>query len=1070
MGSKQRIIAMLLMLTVLATAAASTPRLQAHNARPAAAIQSSPEFTHPNAQLNLATAVNAPRGDRQWTPLGGPTYNGGFVTALVQHGGDWYAAVSDPGTWERGTSTLYRQNGATWEAVLDARYRIVAMASAGTTLIAGAAAPDEAGFGLYITDDGGDSWSVHAIFEHGGALPAVAVRGNTVLAAGGEQGGEHNRWAGTILLSHDDGLNWTDPRPGPVDDDRNFVFTAAAIDPLTPTTMLVAGHWMDGDDSQVYRSTDNGATWAEIATIPGAHVKSLLYHPTSVNRLYAGTGSSPYTGGPAQVHRSDDGGATWDLVFGDGGGWLAFAAPGTVYACAEWGTLFRSQADGTAGSWEGISGMPGCSAFALGGSKSLIGSGEHGVFSSTNLLDWQDDNAGITSRARITGIAIDPNNRQRLYVASPIGGGFASSDGGATWQTPNGLGVSLHSVAVDPAQPTIVFAGAANDRNGALLRSTDGGANFTTVYTAPFIQPDGSGGAEEITGLAVAPTNHLVVYAVGTDNINWGGAQAVALVSTNGGDTWTRRLRLPADSWFEAVAVSATNNQLVYAGGTACDAANGCRGALYRSTNRGVAWTQVLVTDQTITSIVIAADDDRVVYVADRGYEVRRSTDGGATWMVIRANWQVPEYPPSGYLLAADPHQAGRIYLGGWGYLAETPDGGNSWSNWDQPLNAGTPPMEPSALAVDSGDVEQTLYAGFTGLWSYTRVVPQDGNRYVATGGSDALNACTDPATPCATVQYAIDLANANETVYIAAGTYTERLTLTRPVTLTGGLRDDFSGMAPAPTVLDGAGGGRDGGSVVAMIGGETYVLRDLHLTGGNDAVAGAVHVTANSDVTLERCFIHANHAVGSQDSWGGAIVQHAGTLTIVDSQIMNNTIEQFGASAVRVGSEAALYMTNVLVAGNTGDMALHTNSGGMLINVTIANNPDGPGVLFNAAAPHRLDIHNAIIWDNGDWIHTPSDGTLVVSHSDVQGGVWPGTGNISADPQFVGGGLFYLRFGSPAVDSGRGFAGGASDHDLDGRARPQDGDLDGVARWDMGVYERPAFRLLLPLLRRPDA
>ncbi|MFN2222612.1 MAG: choice-of-anchor Q domain-containing protein, partial [Candidatus Promineifilaceae bacterium] len=46
------------------------------------------------------------------------------------------------------------------------------------------------------------------------------------------------------------------------------------------------------------------------------------------------------------------------------------------------------------------------------------------------------------------------------------------------------------------------------------------------------------------------------------------------------------------------------------------------------------------------------------------------------------------------------------------------------------------------------------------------------GPRYVATGGNDTLNACTESASPCATIQHAIDVANAGEEVRVAAGTY----------------------------------------------------------------------------------------------------------------------------------------------------------------------------------------------------------------------------------------------------------------------------------------------------------
>jgi HYR domain len=60
--------------------------------------------------------------------------------------------------------------------------------------------------------------------------------------------------------------------------------------------------------------------------------------------------------------------------------------------------------------------------------------------------------------------------------------------------------------------------------------------------------------------------------------------------------------------------------------------------------------------------------------------------------------------------------------------------------------------------------------------------------------------------------------------------------------------------------------------------------------------------------------------------------------------------------------------------------------------------------------------------------------------------------GNISADPLFFGASDFRLQLGSPAIDAGT--SGGAPAIDIDGNARPRDGNADGVALWDMGAYE----------------
>ena len=43
---------------------------------------------------------------------------------------------------------------------------------------------------------------------------------------------------------------------------------------------------------------------------------------------------------------------------------------------------------------------------------------------------------------------------------------------------------------------------------------------------------------------------------------------------------------------------------------------------------------------------------------------------------------------------------------------------------------------------------------------------------------------------------------------------------------------------------------------------------------------------------------------------------------------------------------------------------------------------------------------------------------TITISHSNIEGG-WAGTGNIDADPQFVGNGDYHLTPTSPCIENG---------------------------------------------------
>ena len=248
---------------------------------------------------------------------------------------------------------------------------------------------------------------------------------------------------------------------------------------------------------------------------------------------------------------------------------------------------------------------------------------------------------------------------------------------------------------------------------------------------------------------------------------------------------------------------------------------------------------------------------------------------------------------------------------------------------------------------------------------------------------------------------------------------------------------------------------GQWGGPVVRFEGGsDGSVLYGLTITGGAGEVAGGVDAGGAGDITIRNCLIRDNRAQG-ENGWGGGGVLGGSPLTIMDTRIVNNQVVQ-GAGGVRPGEP--VIMINVLLAGNSGDAAIHANGGVSLTNVTVADNGNG-GILFNPQSSATLAILNSIVYDNAyafDFGDTcPAQGTCQITYSDIEGG-WTGTGNINADPLFVGGD-YHLGVGSPCIDKGTSV--GAPVTDIEGTPRD--------AAPDMGAYEWTGFRIFLPLTLR---
>src|SRR5437764_1642225 len=153
---------------------------------------------------------------------------------------------------------------------------------------------DFGGGQVWVTTDGGDSWTDRSAGLPDNPMQAVVYDGNRLLVGGGQLFGSENVG---LYQSTDLGATWTPLHDGtwPV-----LVVDAIAVDPNDAQTILVAT-----DGSGVNRTTDGGATWEIGVGGTGALAgRSLRFRPGNSTDLLLGASS-------LAVFRSTDGGDTF---------------------------------------------------------------------------------------------------------------------------------------------------------------------------------------------------------------------------------------------------------------------------------------------------------------------------------------------------------------------------------------------------------------------------------------------------------------------------------------------------------------------------------------------------------------------------------------------------------------------------------------------------------------------------------------------------------------------------------------------------------------------------------------
>jgi photosystem II stability/assembly factor-like uncharacterized protein len=215
-----------------------------------------------------------------------------------------------------------------------------------------------------------------------------------------------------------------------------------------------------------------------------------------------------------------------------------------------------------------------------------------------SALAFRNLGPAVTS-GRISDIAVNPKQPSVWYIAVASGGVFKTVNAGTTFEPifDKAGAYSIGCLTLDKTNPNVIWVGSGENNNqrsvaygDGVYKSEDGGKSFKNM---------GLTKSEHIGMIAIDPNNSKIVYVAAYGPVWSAGGERGIYKTTDGGKTWKQVLNVSEHTGFNEIHLDPRNAEVLYA----CAhqrrrhewtyISGGPESAVYKSTDGGTTWNKL---------------------------------------------------------------------------------------------------------------------------------------------------------------------------------------------------------------------------------------------------------------------------------------------------------------------------------------------------------------------------------------------------------------------------------------------------------------------------------------------